>query len=151
MAISASGLYGLTLEKFFKETVGADLESETAISVLMVTDSYTPAFDTHDFRDDVTNEVSGTGYTAGGKTITTTELTVGSPAAGQIKYDAADVQWTSSTITSAMAAIGYVSTGTSSADELIWLSDFVTAASTTAGTFTIQWDANGIFYIDYTP
>lgn len=152
MAITASGLYGLTLEKFFQEGVGASLESETAIYVLMVTDSYTPAFDTHDFRDDITNEVSGTGYTTGGKAITSTELVVGTPAAGQMNYDAADVQWTSSTITSAMAGVGYVLSGSgAAADELIWLSDFVTAASTTAGTFTIQWDANGIFYIDYTP
>jgi hypothetical protein len=151
MAISASGLYGLTLEKFFLETVGASLESETAIAVQMVTDGYTPNFDTHDFENDVTNEVSGTGYTAGGVTITTTELAVGSPAAGQMNYDSADPSWASSTITDAMAAVGYVSTGTPTTAELVWLSDFVTAASTSSGTFTIQVDTNGWFYFDFTP
>jgi len=151
MSITASGFYGLTLEKYLKSTASVDLESDTDVKCGMVTDTYTPAFDTHDFYDDITNEVTGTGYTAGGKAITSTELTVGSPAAGQIKYDAADVEWTGSTISDAMAAFLYGEVGASSADELIFLSDFVTAASTTSGTFTIQWHSDGIFYFDYTP
>ncbi len=150
MAITASGFYGLTLEKIFKKTQNGDLESETETKCLMVTDTYTPAFDTHDFRDDVTNEVSGAGYTSGGQVITTTELGVGSPAAGQMNFDSADPSWSSSTITSAMAAILYYDVGTAGTDQLQFLSDFVTAASTTNGTFTIQVAANGWWYIDYT-
>jgi hypothetical protein len=147
MSITASGLYGLTLEKFFIDTLGDSLEAEDN-KVAMVTDSYTPNFDTHDFFADLTNEVSGTGYTAGGKAYTTTELTLSS---GVLTYDAADVSWTSSTITSAMAAVLYRDTGAGATDELYLLSDFVTAASTTNGTFAIQWHASGIFTLDYTP
>lgn len=148
MAITASGYYGLTLEKQLINTIGQSLESETAVKVLMVTDTYTPNFDTHDFRDDVTNEVTGTGYTAGGNVITATEVTL---AAGVLTYDAADVSWAASTISNAMAAVGYFNVGSAATDPVIWLSDFVTAASTTNGTFTIQWSASGIFTIDYTP
>lgn len=150
MSITAAGLYGLTLEKQFIDTLGLSLESETAVKVLMVTDSETPDFSADNFRDDVTaNEVSGTGYSSGGVTLTSTEITV---ASGVLTYDAADSQWTSSTISSAMAAVGYFARGgADTADELMFLSDFVTAASTTNGTFQIQWHASGIFTVDFTP
>lgn len=148
-AVTAPGVYGPTLEKVFLDTIGLSIESETAMFVMMVTDSYTHNYDTHDFRDDITNEVTGTNYTSGGKVITSTEVTLSS---GLFTYDAADVSWASSTIANAMAAVGYYARGgASTADEVLWLSDFVTAASTTNGTFTIQWHANGIFTIDYTP
>lgn len=60
MAITASGVYGLTLEKFLINGAALDLELETN-KVALVTDSYTPNYDTHDFFNDLTNEVSGTG------------------------------------------------------------------------------------------
>ena len=150
MAITASGLFGLTLEKQLIDTLGLSLESETAVDVAMITDSATPDFTTHDFWSDLeANEVSGTGYTAGGAALTSTEITL---ASGVLTYDAADVSWASSTISSAMAAVGYFDRGgATTADELMFLSDFVTAASTSNGTFTIQWNASGIFTVDYTP
>lgn len=147
MAITASGLYGLTLEKMLIDTLGESYEAEDN-KVLMVTDSYTHNYDTHDFRDDITNEVSGTGYTAGGLALTATEITL---ASGLLTFDAADLSWGSSTITNAMAAVHYFNVGTAATDPLGFLSDFVTAASTSNGTFTIQWAAGGIFTIDYTP
>lgn len=145
MAITASGLFGLTLEKCLNNGAALNLEAEDN-KVAMITDSATPDFTTHDFWNDLSaNEVSGTGYTAGGVAYTSTEITL---SGGVLTYDAADVSWASSTITSAMAAVGYAAAVT---NELIFLSDFVTAASTTAGTFTIQWNASGIFTLDFTP
>jgi hypothetical protein len=48
---------------------GIDLDSDT-IKIALVTSSYTPNKDTHDFWDDiVANEASGTGYSAGGATL----------------------------------------------------------------------------------
>lgn len=130
------------------DTLGVSLEAETT-KVMLVTDAYTPDFNVHDFRNDVeANEVSGAGYTAGGATLTGTELTI---AGGILIYDANDVAWTNSTITDAMAAVQHLARGgVSSADELVFLSDFVTAASTNAGTFTIQWNAAGLWTIDFT-
>lgn len=151
MSITASGWYGLTVEKFFNATSlpTNGLESETAVKCLLVTDSEAPNFDTHDFRNDITAEVSGTGYTAGGATLTSTELTISS---GTLVYDAADPSWTTSTITGAMGAVLYFARGgASSADELILLSDFVSAVSTTAGTLQVAWHASGIAVHDYTP
>jgi hypothetical protein len=145
MSITGSGLYGLSLEKMMIDTLGQSLEAETH-KVLMVTDSETPNFDTHDFRADIAAEVSGTGYTLGGNTLTTTEITL---ASGLLTFDAADVSWPSSTIANAMAAVFYTNVGSAATDQLICLSDFVSAASSSSGTFTIQWAAGGIFTIDY--
>lgn len=151
MAITGSGLYGLTLEKWLNQTIQAitsGLESETAVSVLMVTDTYTPDFNTHDFYNDITNEVTGTGYTAGGMTATGTEITI---AGGNLTYDMTDVAWTTSTIADAMAAVARYNVGASNANELLFLSDFVNAASSSGGTFTIQWSPSGVFVVDYVP
>ena len=152
MSITASGLYGLTLEKFLNVTSlpASGLESETAVKILMVVDAETPDFNADNFRDDVTaNEVSGTGYTAGGVVITSTEITL---SGGVLTYDSADPSWAASTITSAMAAVGYFGRGgADTADELMWLSDFISPASSSSGLFTIQVAAAGWWTVDFTP
>jgi hypothetical protein len=147
MAITAAGWFGLSLEKMMIDTLGESLEAEDN-KVLMTTDSYTPNFDTHDFRNDITNEVTGTGYSAGGTAITSTEVTLSS---GTLTLDGADVSWASSTIANAMAAVLYTNVGADTTDQLILLSDFVSAASSSSGTFTIQWSASGLTTVDYTP
>lgn len=145
MTISGSGLYGLTLVKAFTNATAIDLSAET-LKTALVLDTYTPDYDAHDFYADISStEASGTGYTAGGATTTGTTVTV---ASGSLKFDATDVSWSSSTIADAMAAVVYVDAVT---DELVCLSDFVSAASSSNGTFTVQWDAAGIFTIDYVP
>ena len=147
MAISASGFYGLTLEKMFIDTAGESLEAEDN-NMLLVQDGYTPAFDTHDFRDDITNECSGTGYSTGGKAFTGTEVTL---SGGTLTWDCSDVAWTSSTISNAMASVLYFNVGSEATDQLICLQDFVTAVSTSSGTLTVQINASGIATLDYTP
>lgn len=52
-----------------------DLDTDT-LKVALTTSSYSPNLDTHDFFDDVTNEVSGTGYTSGGATLGSKTLTL---------------------------------------------------------------------------
>jgi len=51
-----------------------DLETDT-IKVALVTSSYTADQDAHDFFDDVTTEVSGTGSTAGGASLANKAVT----------------------------------------------------------------------------
>ena len=147
MSITSSGLYGLSLEKALIDTLGESWEAEDN-RVLMVTDTYTPDFNAHDFYADITNEVTGTGYTAGGELLTTTEITL---SGGVLTFDAADVAWTTSTIANAMAGVLKTTVSGSATDQLILLSDFVTAASSSGGTFTIQWSASGIATVDYVP
>ena len=147
MSITGSGLYGLSLEKALIDTLGESWEAEDN-RVLMVTDTYTPDFNAHDFYADITNEVTGTGYTAGGELLTTTEITL---SGGVLTFDAADVAWTTSTIANAMAAVLKTTVSGSATDQLILLSDFVTPASSSGGTFTIQWSASGIATVDFVP
>ena len=122
-----------------------DLDTDT-IKVMLVTASYTPDIDAHTKRSDVTNEVTGTGYTAGGATLASKTVTQDNTLnAG--KFDAADVSWATATIT-ARAAVLYKSRGgAASADELVAYIDFGSDKTSSGGTFLITWDANGIFYL----
>ena len=61
----ASLIYNSAIDEMARGDIDFDTDTFKA---MLVTSSYTPNKDTHDFRDDVTNEVSGTGYTAGGAT-----------------------------------------------------------------------------------
>jgi hypothetical protein len=148
MAITASGFYGLSLEKCLIDTLGESLEAEDH-KMALVNDTYAPNFDTHDFHADLTNEIAnGGGYTTGGTAFTTTEVTLSS---GTLTWDFADVSWTSSTIASAMAGVCITNVGSSATDQLLLLLDFVTAVSTTSGTLLVTIAGTGAMTIDYTP
>lgn len=124
---------------------GIDLDTDT-IKVALVTSSYTPDQDTHDFFDDVTNEVVGTGYTAGGASLANKAVTADNTDNEGV-FDADDVAWTTSTIT-ARGAVIYKSTGTASTSALIAYLDFGSDKISTAGTFTIAWNAEGILNLN---
>lgn len=119
-----------------------DLDTDT-LKVMLVTSSYVPNVDADDFRNDVTNEVSGTGYTSGGATLTTPTITVDTTN-DLAKFDADDTSWSSSTITARGAVIYKSRGGASSADELLAYIDFGSDKVSSGGTFLIQWNASGI-------
>ena len=139
-----SKLYGQFLAKALNKEV--DWDSDT-IKVALLTSSYTPNQDTHDYFDDVsTYEVSGTGYTAGGQTLGSKTVTYDA-ATNVIVLDAADTTWTSSTITARYAVVYDDSGATAGAKALIGYVDFSSDQSSTSGNFTITWDATGIVRI----
>lgn len=138
----ASLFYNNFFEEMGKGNI--DLTADT-IKVALVTATYTPDADLHDFFDDITNEVVGTGYTAGGETLASKTLTQDNTN-DQATFDAADTSWASSTIT-ARAAILYKSTGVASTSALIRYIDFGSNISSTAAAFTITWNASGILVI----
>ena len=124
----------------FNRAKNIDYDTNT-IKVMLTTSAYTPNQDTHEDKADVTNEVTGTGYTAGGeafvsKTIANTN--------NVIALDAADVTWAGSSIT-ARRAVLYDDSGATDADKalLSWV-DFGQDETSSNGDFTIQWDAAGI-------
>lgn len=82
----------------------------------------------------ITNEVSGTGYTAGGETLTVTGGAVS--ASGTTAFvDFSDVSWTTATIT-ARGALIYNSTA--AGNPAVAVLDFGSDKTSTAGTFTVQ-------------
>ena len=123
-----------------------DLDTDT-IKVMLVTSAYTADQDTHTKRSDITNEVSGAGYTAGGATLASKAVTADNTDNEGV-FDADDVVWGSSTITARGAVLYKSRGGVSSADELICYLNFSTDRISTAGTFTITWNAEGIINLN---
>lgn len=126
----------LIYTSFFEDLAKADIDLDTAtIKVMLVTSAYTENKDTHTKRSDVTNEVTGTGYTAGGATVTATVTKDTTNDRLDIALDG--TTWPTSTIT-ARKAVYYVSTGTASTDRLIAVNDFGSDVVTSAGTLTLN-------------
>ena len=120
-----------------------DLVNDT-IKVMLLKNSYTPDVDAHDFIDDVSgDEVSGTGYTAGGATLANPAVTE-DDANDKGKFDADDVSWPNSTITAHYAVV-YKDTGTPSSSPVLGVFDFGADKTTNNTEFKITWGANGIF------
>jgi hypothetical protein len=89
------------------------------------------------------NEISGTGYTTGGATLANQAVSIDDTDDEGV-FDADDVSWTSASFT-AYHAVVYDDTHAS--DALICSIDFGGAQTVTSGTFTIQWDSEGILNI----
>jgi hypothetical protein len=117
-----------------------DLDTDT-IKVMLVTSAYTPDQDAHDFRDDVTSEVSGTGYTASGQAIANKSVTADNTDNEGV-FDADDVTWASSTNTGKGAVLYKSCGGAASADELIMYFDFGSDQISSSGNYTITWNHN---------
>lgn len=133
----------LIYNSFFVDHANGNIDLDTdTIKVMLVTSSYTPV-KTHNRRDDVTNEVTGTGYTAGGATLASVTLTQ-DDTNDLGKFDAADVTWSTSTITARGAVVYKARGGASSADELIKYFDFGSDKVSVGAAFTLQFHADGI-------
>lgn len=132
--------YGNAFVNVFDKKI--DWNSDT-IKCALTTSSYTPDQDAHDFFNDITNEVSGTGYTAGGATIANCTITY-TGGTNVLKLDGDDVSWAASTITARYAIIYDSTPGTAATNPLILYIDFGANVTSTAGTFTITFDAAGI-------
>jgi hypothetical protein len=128
----ASLIYNSAIDDIVRGAIDADTDTFKA---LLVTSSYTPNKDTHDKRDDVTNEVTGTGYTAGG--VTTACTVTKDTANDRVTLQFAAVSWATSTITARALVIYKSRGGASSADELVAYNDFGSDVSSTAGTFSV--------------
>src|SRR5690348_1638843 len=95
MATAAMKWYGQALIAWANKEV--DLLDDS-IKVMLCTSSYTPDQDAHDYKNDVTNEVSGTGYTAGGAALANDTLTY-TGGTNTLKYDADDLTFSTVTLT----------------------------------------------------
>lgn len=139
MAVSAK-LYGTVIAKALNKEI--DWDSDT-IKVALCTSTYTPDQDNHHYFSDITNEVSGTGYTAGGATMTTSAVTY-TGATNTTALPASNVSWTASTITARYAIIYDATPATNATRPLIGYVDFGADVISTGGTFQITWDPSGV-------
>ena len=145
MAVTA-GWYGLSLRGQYGTTAANRLDWDAdTIKVALTTSSYTPDPDTHDFFNDVTNEITGTGYTAGGDPLVTSAVTYDT-GTNETRLDSDDAQWTSASFTARNAVI-YKDTGSAATSPLMGHVLFGGDETVSSGTFTIQWDATGVLKI----
>lgn len=129
---------------FKRDIMNGALDLDTdSIKVMLVTSSYTPDQDAHTKRSDVTNEISGTGYTAGGAALANKAVTVDNTDNEGV-FDADDSVWSSSTLTARGAVLYKARGGASSADELLCYIDFGADKTSSGGDFRITYNAEGI-------
>ena len=116
----------------------------TTVKVALCTSTYTPSQDNHTSFNDITNEVTGAGYTAGGATLSTKTVTY---SGAVTTFNADDVSWTSSTITARYAIIYDATPAAATDKKLIGYVDFGADMSSSNSTFQIVWNASGIFTV----
>lgn len=124
-------------DSFMYDVSTGAIDCDTDVFYVMALGAaYTENKKTHTKRSDLTNEVTGTGYTAGGTSVTVTVTNDTTNDRTDITLGAAS--WPSSTISGAQKFAYYKSRGgLASADELVALIDNGTPVSTVSGTLTL--------------
>jgi hypothetical protein len=130
----ASGIYERFKANLMNKIV--DLEADT-IQVALMDNVHAFTATDNVWTDVSANEISGTGYTANGVVLASATVTQDATT----KFDGNDSAWTTATFTAYHAVLW---DNTVATDDLICSFDFGGAKTVTAGTFTIQWHANGI-------
>jgi hypothetical protein len=130
-------------------TTGIDLDAATW-KLALATSTYTPDRDTHDFYNDLTNELStANGYTSGGATLASPAFSYDA-ASDQVRLDFTDPSWTFTSSVTWRYGVAYIDTaGASSTDPLMLLLDWG-SSQTVSGVYSVTIDATGLFAIDFT-
>jgi len=129
----------------FKRRIGDgtfDMDADT-FKCALFSSSHTPNAANAVFGD-LTGEVTGTGYTAGGATLANVTWGI---VDGKAVLDADDPSWTTATITARYAVIYKSGTANSLVNPLVCLLDFGADKGVTGGTFTVQFEATGILLL----
>ena len=126
-------IYNSALEDLARGAIDFDTDTFRA---MLVTATYVANKDTHLKRSDVTNEVTGTGYTAGGTPVTVTVTK--DTANDRLDISFSNPSWANSTITARGVVIYKARGGAATADELVCYGDFGANVSSTNGTFTVN-------------
>jgi hypothetical protein len=110
-----------------------------SFKAMLVTSAYTPDKDAHTKRSNVTNEVTGTGYTAGGASVTATPALDLTNDRENITFS--NPSWANATITARGLVIYKSRGGAATADELVAYVDFGADVTSTGGTFSATFTA----------
>lgn len=149
MAVTAAW-YGVPVKNLFDGTIAQIDWNTDTIKVALLNNTHVLDQDTDDFFSDVEpEEISGTGYTAGGMQLTTPTITYDT-ATDEVRLDADDTAWTTSTFTARFGIVYKDLGGVTTADPLIGYIDFGADQTVSSGTFTITWAATGVMKLDAT-
>jgi hypothetical protein len=127
----------IVYDSFLADVFAGTCTTASTYKAMLVTSAYTEDRGAHSKRSSVTNEVTGTGYTAGGNTVTlsaslnttTHKLTLTIPT----------TSWASSSIT-ARKLIVYKSTGTAANDNLVCCID--NGVDLVSSSSTMTWNSS---------
>jgi hypothetical protein len=113
------------------------------MKVALLKPTYVPDLDNHLTWSQLSGqEITGTGYTAGGQTLATKAAPY-TPASDRTDLQAADVVWSGATFDAGYAAI-YDSSGA----QTLWaLIDFQGTKSVESGNFTLDFSNIGVLYV----
>lgn len=124
-----------------------DWDTDT-VKVMLTTSSYTPDKDAHDYKDDVTNEVTGTGYTAGGATLSSKTITYTAANSFTTTW-AASTAYTTGDVVRPTTGNGHlyrcIVAGTSGGTEPSW----PTVSGDTVTDGTVKWAECGFGIVQY--
>lgn len=135
----ADGIYPRFLANLMNKEI--DLESDT-IKVMLLNNSHSFNASHNVLADVSANQITGTGYTAGGETLSNKSVTQGLST----KFDADNISWTSAGFT-AYHAVLYDDTLANK--DLIISIDFGGAKVVAdSGTFLLSWNADGIISLN---
>lgn len=138
--------YALFFKSLALETI--NLTGDTW-KIMLLGNGYTPntSGTGHQYKSDLgANEITGTGYTAGGITLAGLALTWDNTNGRWVWSSTTTPQWTSATFTAYYAAVYDSTPGSDATRPLATLINFGGAKSPSAGNFTINWPATGIAY-----
>jgi len=130
-------IYGSFVEKLSNKEI--DYESDD-IKLMLCDNNYTPNLTTDIYKNQVTNEVSGDGYTSGGELLTGKSITYDS---GVTSYIASSLQWLNITTTFRYAVL-YDDTGNDATSPLIAYFDFGDDVILEISTFTINFSSSEV-------
>ncbi len=115
---------------------GAIVPASDSIRVMLVTAAYAEDKDAHLKRNQVTNEIVGAGYAAGGAVVPVT--VVKDNVTDRIDVVLGAVNFPASSLVARKAVYYKSRGGAANLDELIAVNDFGADVATTNGTFTIN-------------
>lgn len=138
----ANALYNSFKKYIMDGTIDLDTHD---IRVALVSSAYNPDIDADtEWADVSVNEVSGTGYTAGGALLTGAVCSIDTTDDEGV-FNGSDVTWQTSTITARYAVL-YDSTTVSNL--LIGYYDFGSDQTSASGDFKITWNAEGLINLN---
>lgn len=139
----ASGVYNY-FKTFLMDGTYNLANGGDSIKCMLLNNSHTFVPENDGWADVSANEISGSGYPNGDSNVLQGQSIAIDDTDDEGVFDATDIAWTSASFTAYHAVI-YDDTPTSpQADPLICSIDFGGAQTVAAGTFTIQWDTEGI-------
>lgn len=136
--MATSTLYRLYLQNLAGATKPWTGYTLASIKVMLVSSSYVPS-QSHQYKSDVSNEVNGTGYTAGGEPLAGKSV---SQSQNVIYLKGSNVSWPTMGFTAPRYAIIYDSTNAADADRL--LLGYVDLGRVKGRSLRIRWSSGNV-------